>query len=971
MRKIALLMIGLFVISSIHLEAQKQYNYTTVPNDPLKTRIYTLQNGLTVMMSVYKDAPRIQTYVAVKAGSKNDPSETTGLAHYFEHIMFKGTSKFGTSNWEKEKPMIAAISDLFEVYRKTTDPKAREEIYHQIDSISYQASLVAIPNEYDKLMSAIGANGTNAFTSLDQTVYVEDIPSNQLENWAKIQSNRFIDPVFRLFHTELETIYEEKNMTLTKDSRKVYENLLKGLFPHHPYGTQTTIGEAEHIKNPSMKNIQIFHDKYYVPNNVAICLSGDFNPDEAIQTIDKYFGDWKPVPQTKLEFTKEPKAAQIVKKDIVGQDAESISLAWRFDGANSDETDMITLIDMLLTNGTAGLIDLNLNKKQACINAGSSPSIMADYSFLMLSGKPKTGQTLEEVEQLLISQVELIKKGEFPDWLMEAAINDLRLREIKEYEANESRAMAMVDAFTNGISWERKVSLLDRLSKITKQQITDFAKANLVNNYVVVYKRTGKDESVKKVKKPKITPIFINRDLESAFLKDIKADANAVKPIEPVFVDFDKAIQKTILNGNLPMYYIPNEENNTFSLQYKFDMGNNNNPYWNIVSQYIKFLGSSSISSEILTQEFYKIGCSWNMSVGKDEMELKLTGLNTNFVKALDLFEGFIQDAKADTASLNKLVDNILKKRSDAKKNQQNLQSALIAYGFYGKNSPSTNIVPEKDLKKIDANKLISMIKDVFSYSHKIYYYGPSKMDEVAGILKEHHQSPVAFHPTPAPKVFTEQPTDKDVVYHLNYTARQSVVILLSKGQKYDKTTEPIITLFNEYFGGSMNSIVFQELREARSLAYTAASFYRAPSDLKTSYFSFSYIATQNDKVIEAIKAIKDLLNNMPLADKSFQLAKDGIIQRLRTERITKDGVFDAYDAYQKLGVNYDIRKDVFEKMNTFTIADVKKFQEEMLKNKTHTVLILGDKNDKDLNFKELKQFGKIKTLSTEEVLGF
>jgi predicted Zn-dependent peptidase len=463
-------------------------------------------------------------------------------------------------------------------------------------------------------MSAIGANGTNAFTSVDQTVYEEDIPSNQLENWAKIQSNRFIEPVFRLFHTELETIYEEKNMTLAKDSRKVYENLLKGLFPHHPYGTQTTIGEAEHIKNPSMKNIQYFHDHYYVPNNAAICISGDFNPDEAIQVIDKYFGAWKPVQVPKFEFTKEPKATDIVKKEVKGQDAENISIGWRFDGANSSDVDMITLIDMILTNGTAGLIDLNLNKKQACMRAGSNPQVMADYSFLMLTGKPKAGQTLEEVEKLLLEQVELVKKGEFPDWLMEAAINDLRLREIKNEETNESRAMSMVESFTSGISWEYKIQLLDRLSKITKQQIVDFASKNLLNNYVVVYKRQGKDETIKKVKKPKITPIFINRELESEFLKSIKVAP--VKPIEPVFLDFDKAIQKaTLPANNIPVLYIQNEENNTFSLQYKFDMGLNNDRYWSIVSQYIKYLGTTSITPEALTQEFYKIGCSWDMTV--------------------------------------------------------------------------------------------------------------------------------------------------------------------------------------------------------------------------------------------------------------------------------------------------------------------------------------------------------------------
>lgn len=969
MRKIALIMMSLVVFSSMYVGAQKQYNYTVVPNDPLKTRIYTLENGLTVMLSVYKDAPRIQTYVAIKAGSKNDPAETTGLAHYFEHIMFKGTTKFGTSNWEKEKPMIAAISDLYEVYRKTTDPKAREDIYHQIDSISYQASLVAIPNEYDKLMSAIGANGTNAFTSVDQTVYVEDIPSNQLENWSKIQANRFIEPVFRLFHTELETIYEEKNMTLTKDSRKVYENLLKGLFPHHPYGTQTTIGEAEHIKNPSMKNIQFFHDHYYVPNNAALCLSGDFNPDEAIQIIDKYFGEWKPVVVPKFEYTKEPKATEIVKKEVKGQDAENISLAWRFDGANSAESDMITLIDMILTNGTAGLIDLNLNKKQACIGAGSSPSIMADYSFLMLSAKPKTGQTLEEVEQLLLSQVELIKKGDFQEWLMEAAINDLRLREIKEHEANESRAMAMVDAFTSGVSWERKVTLLERLSKITKQQIVDFANANLLNNYVVVYKRTGKDESVKKVKKPKITPIFINRELESDFLKEIKASETTVKPIEPVFVDFENAIQKAVLPNNAPILYIKNEENNTFSLQFKFDMGTSNNKKWIIAAQYIKFLGTSSISPDALTQEFYRLGCSWDMSVGRDEMSLSLRGLNTNLIKALDLFEGFIQDVKADTSALNKMIASTLKNREDAKKNQQRLQSALFSYGFFGKKSPASNVLSEKELKAIDANELISMIKDVFSYSHKAYYYGPTALPELTSILKEHHQAPVAFKTIPAATIYTEQSTDKPIVYHLDYNARQAVVIILSKGEKYNKSIEPSLTLFNEYFGGSMNSIVFQELREARSLAYTAMSMYQKPIDLKYSFFSLSYIATQNDKVIDAIKGIKELLNNMPLSEKSFALAKDGIIQRLRTERITKDAIFDVYDNNVKMGITNDIRKDIYEKMGTFTMADVKKFQEEKLKNKNSIMLILGDK--KDLNFKELKKFGKIVELSPKDVLGY
>ena len=238
------------------LASASKYKYETVPGDPLQTQMYTLPNGLKLFMSVNKDQPRIQTYIAVRVGGKNDPAETTGLAHYFEHLMFKGTEQFGTSDYAAEKPMLDRIEALFETYRRTTDSTERARIYREIDSVSYEASKIAIPNEYDKLMSAIGANGTNAYTSYDVTCYVEDIPSNQIDNWARIQADRFEHPILRGFHTELETIYEEKNMSLTKDSRKVYEKLLSTLYPSHPYGSQTVLGTQENLKNPSITNVK-------------------------------------------------------------------------------------------------------------------------------------------------------------------------------------------------------------------------------------------------------------------------------------------------------------------------------------------------------------------------------------------------------------------------------------------------------------------------------------------------------------------------------------------------------------------------------------------------------------------------------------------------------------------------------------------------------------------------------------------
>ena len=276
--------------------SQKGVDYKTYPNDPINARIYTLDNGLKVYMSVNTETPRIQTYVAVRVGGKNDPSETTGLAHYFEHLMFKGTEKFGTQDYEKEKPLLDEIERLFEVYRSTENEDERRSIYQVIDSISYEASEYAIPNEYDKLMASIGATGTNAYTGFDMTVYTDNIPSNQIDNWARIQADRFSNNVIRGFHTELETVYEEKNMSLTRDGRKVNEQLMAALFPHHPYGQQTVLGTQEHLKNPSITTIKEYYRTYYVPNNMAICLAGDFDPDEMIGIIEQYFGDMMPNP---------------------------------------------------------------------------------------------------------------------------------------------------------------------------------------------------------------------------------------------------------------------------------------------------------------------------------------------------------------------------------------------------------------------------------------------------------------------------------------------------------------------------------------------------------------------------------------------------------------------------------------------------------------------------------------------------
>jgi len=520
--------------------ADGKYTYTTVSNDPMKVRTYVLSNGLTVMMAVNKKQPRIQTYIATKAGSKNDPSDNTGLAHYLEHMLFKGTDKYGTLDWTKEKEQLDKIDALYELYNKTTNEVERKKIYHSIDSVSGVASKFAIANEYDKLMQGIGAQGTNAFTSLEQTVYVNDIPENNIEKWLQIESERFRNPILRLFHTELEAVYEEKNISLDNDGRKVFEAMMTSLFKQHTYGTQTTIGTVEHLKNPSLVKIRNYYNTYYVPNNMAIVLSGDFDPDATIAKIDKYFSymQTKTVPAFTFKPELNKTAPEIV--NVYGPDAENLIIGFRMPGAGTKESRMLQIVDMILSNAKAGLIDLNLTKSQAVLSAGSSVWINKDYSIAFLTGKPKKDQSLEQVKDLLMAQIEKVKSGDFDEATLKAIIANLKMYKIQERESNEGRAGAMLDAFTTERPWADVVADLDEMEKMTKAELVAFTKQYFGNDYVVVYKKVGEDKSISKIEKPEITPVDVNRDETSKFVQSILETPSP--KIAPKFIDFKKDI---------------------------------------------------------------------------------------------------------------------------------------------------------------------------------------------------------------------------------------------------------------------------------------------------------------------------------------------------------------------------------------------------------------------------------------------
>ncbi len=958
-----------FAINAKEQMNKIENNYETAANDPLNARIYTLDNGLKVYLTAYADAPRVQTNIAVRAGSKNDPVDATGLAHYLEHMLFKGTDVYGSLDFEKEAPMLDKIEALYEEYRSydMADTENRDRIWRQIDSISGEAAKLAIANEYDKMVSGLGAKGTNAYTSNEKTVYINDIPSNQIEKWLKLEAERFRYPVFRLFHTELEAVYEEKNISLDNDGRKMFEALFDGLFPTHQYGQQTTIGTVEHLKNPSLTEIRKYFNKYYVPNNMAICLSGDFDYDKTINLINKYWGSFERKEDPTFEVRQETPIAEPVYAEVYGPEAERLYIGFRFDGANSEDAKMLTMMDMVLSNSAAGLIDLNLNQAQELIGGGCFPYVLEDYSMHGFYGSPKQGQTLEEVKDLLLAQIEEVKAGNFPDWLVEAIISDLKVNQIKKLESNSGRANEFVDAFTLGISWEDHQNEMAELEKVTKQDIVEFANAKYADNFVVVYKRTGEDKSVIKVTKPAITPVSVNREDQSPFLVNLLAEE--VADVEPVFLNFEEDITKSSI-GDVSLIYKENTENERFKLNYILDMGKDHDNRLKLAVDYLKYLGTADMTPAQKEEEFYKLGCELNVSCSADKIQVTLSGLADNFDESVALFERILSGAVADEEALVDLKMSVLKKRGDAKLNKQViLWRAMGNYAKYGANSSFMNILSEEELNNVTSAELLDLIHNLTSYEHRILYYGPDEMVAVEDKLTALHVNNTALKAIPAKKEFIENAMDKPLVYVVDYDMKQAEVMMLAKGNKLNMDEYAIIKYHNEYFGGGMSSIVFQEMRESKALAYSVYSTYTVPADADDSHYLMSYIGTQSDKLSDAMVGMTELLNMMPEAEANMNNAKEGIEQKIRTERLTKSKVLSEYEKAQKLGIDYDIRKDVYEGVQSFDMSSLREFHNSHIANGTRVVMVLGSKDDLDLEV--LKQYGEIKHLTLEDVFGY
>jgi predicted Zn-dependent peptidase len=941
-------------------------SYRTVKGDPMGMRFYTLPNGLTVILSVNKELPRVQTLIATKAGSKNDPSDHTGLAHYLEHMLFKGTDKYGSLDWAKESKLLEVIDELYETYNHTTDETKRTAIYHQIDSVSGESAKFAIANEYDKMMTLIGAKGTNAFTSFEQTVYVNDIPSNQIDKWIAVEAERLRNPVFRIFHTELEAVYEEKNRGLDNDGEKVSDAIFESLFKKHTYGTQTTIGTIDHLKNPSLKEIRKYFYKNYVPNNMAIIMIGDMDPNVVIGKIKKSFAYMQPKPVAPYTFEKEDEIKAPIIKEVKGPDAESVSMAYRFPGAASKDATMLNFMSSVLSNGTAGLLDLNLVKKQLVLEASAGAYVLQDYSVLFFDGKAKEGQKLEEVKDALLGQIKLLKEGKFDDNLLKAIINNYKKSLIQRRESNAGRAYTILDNFCTNTDWANNCAELDMMSKLTKKDIQAFCNKYLNENYVCVYKRIGEDANVQKVNKPTITPVEVNRNAQSEFVGNVNKIPST--DMKPVFVDYAKDIARGSFKG-VDVLSVQNKTNNLYSLYYYLNIGEWHDKLLPIAIDYLQYLGTKKNDADAISKLFYQTASDFGVNASKEESYVFLNGLQENFTKDVSLFEDLLNNCQPDKEALNEMIAGIKKKRSDNKRNKMMIRQGLSSYARYGGNNPFNYGLSNAELDAITPDQLVAILHSLTKFKHKIMYYGPLANAAVVKTIAPLHNVPATFTPTPALHEFKFSKQDKSNVFFTDFDMVQSELSWIRNGDNYNEDKIPVINLFNEYFGGSMSGVVFQDIRESKALAYSTYAGFNVPIKKEDPFSINAYVGCQADKMKESIAAMNALLTNLPESEKMFDQAKQSLMTNISTTRITKTGILFNYLSAQKRGQTMDIRKKVYDNIDGYKFSEINNFFTSNIANKAYSLCVFG--SDKKMNWDELNKFGPVTKLSLADIFGY
>lgn len=937
---------------------------------------YKLDNGLTVMLWEDHDQPDVTGYVVVRAGAVDEPAEYTGLAHYLEHMLFKGTQRIGALDWEAEKPIYDSIIALYDQYSEATDPKVREQLATQINECSMRAAKISSTEDFFFLLDLIGAEGVNAYTSYDLTAYHNSFPAAEMYRWLTIFSDRLIDPVFRTFQAELENVFEEYNMYANEPSSQVQNQLFADIYKGSPYEREV-IGLPEHLKNPRLSKLIEFYQTWYVANNMALIIVGDFDTETTKPMIAQTFG--------RLQAKELPARPSYPEVQLTGKKHYNLGynpmVTWIYPGVKEGDPDqdVLDFVCALLYNGQTGLLD-KINTKGDVQFAGVFNDARRNTGRLIIEAVPyyDANQQMFEsdkaTEAIIMKEVDKIKSGNIPDELI-ANVKRLYAQSEKMTNENPSYKMnALVDAFTYGKPTDDIFTANDKIQALTKDEIVRVAKKYFNADHMTIsFDEDTKTQKAKTLPKPNIKPLDPVKDAKTVYADEFKKLPKG--ELKQTFNDFND-VKVSTLAENITLHYTPNTKNDIFSLSLRYGVGAHEMPLLPYAIQLMEnagIMGSPATEGKDFDQQIAELGGSVSYGCNDSYFTISISGEDENFTKIMNLVSRQLLMPYLEQKQLDAVKGSEFFSRYSRQKRTAVQKSALLQYALYGKKSAYLDEVPFIDIWNMDGVKVQQLVASARTYALDIFYCGTLPEEKMVADLPLTE----GMRPSKSPFIQDRQTYDKPTVLFLpNSNVQQADLYFYINGRPYDISSDVASDAFNQYMSGGFTGVIMNEIRVKRSMAYSAYGVDATPSLPGKDCYFYGYVGTQSDKVVDAINVYMDILADMPKDSLNIASLKAALKQAAQTAKPSMRSKAATYEYWQRLGYTDDPSKVNAEAIDAITFNDIEKFYEDNIKGKPVTIILMGDPKKIDLKAIQTKCGCKVTKLtpaklfnSTQELL--
>ena len=925
---------------------------------------YKLDNGLTVMLWEDHDQPDVTGYVVVRAGAVDEPAEYTGLAHYLEHMLFKGTQKIGALDWEAEKPIYDSIIALYDQYCETTDPEQREKLATQINECSMREAKVSSTEDFFNLLDLIGAEGVNAFTSFDVTAYHNSFPEAEMYRWLTIFSDRLIDPVFRTFQAELENVFEEYNMYANNPSSQASKQLMQDIYKGSPY-ERDVIGHPEHLKNPRLSKLIEFYNTWYVPNNMALILVGDFDAEAAKPMIAETFSRLQP-----KELPARPSYPEV---QLTGSKHYNLGyspqIAWVYPGVKANDPDHVILefVCNLLSNGQTGLLD-KVTIDGEVQYAGVGLDARRNTGRIIVQAVPyyDANQQMFEsdkaTEKIVMKEIDKIKAGDISDEMI-ASLKRMYAQSYKvANESSESKMNWLLSAFMYNMPLEQVLNANDHIQALTKEEIVRVAKKYFNQDHMTIsFDEATKTNKAKTLPKPNIKPLEPVKDAKTAYAEAFKKLPKG--QLKQTFNNFND-VQVSSLGENITLHYTPNTKNDVFSLTLRYGVGEHEMPllpYAAALMNNAGIMGNPATEGKDFAQQMAELGADVSYGCNDSYFYISISGEDGNMNKIMNLVNRQLLMPYLETKQLDAIKGSEFFTRLSRQKRTAVQKSALMQYALYGDKSSYLDEVPFADIWGMGLPQVQSLLSSARTYALNVFYCGTLTPEQLVAELPLTE----GMRPSNSPFIQEKKTYDKPTVFFLpNSDVQQADLYFYINGQPYDIASDVYLDAFNQYFSGGFSGIVLNEIRTKRSMAYTAYGVNQTPSLAGKNTNFIGYVGTQSDKVVDAINVYMDLLTTMPADTTRMEAIRAALKQAAQTAKPSMRGKASTFEAWKRLGYNDDPAKVNAEKIDNLTYEQIEAFYKENIQGKPITIILMGDPKKIDLKAIQTKMGCKVTKLS-------